>query len=176
MLFGYKTKANFTVENEGDREPPVVDFDSKPAAPAPAKYRPKPCQLTLRLIQHERSGRPADRCLGWLAGAGLVRRRGGRSRRRAAARGARHRPHRHAERRPAARSTKPSSRLRTARGSQIAILLVPTTQPEAIEQYSIRVAEAWKLGRKGTTTASSWSSRRTTASCASRSATASKAP
>lgn len=35
-----------------------------------------------------------------------------------------------------------------ARGSQIAILVVPTTQPEAIEQYSIRVAEAWKIGRK----------------------------
>jgi uncharacterized protein len=29
------------------------------------------------------------------------------------------------------------------------VLLVPTTQPEAIEQYGIRVAEAWKLGRKG---------------------------
>ena len=37
----------------------------------------------------------------------------------------------------------------TAKGSQIAVLIVPTTQPEAIEQYSIRVAEAWKLGRKG---------------------------
>ena len=36
-----------------------------------------------------------------------------------------------------------------ARGSQIAILLVPGTQPESIEAYSIRVAEAWKLGRKG---------------------------
>ena len=35
-----------------------------------------------------------------------------------------------------------------ARGSQIAILIVPTTQPEAIEQYSIRVAEAWKIGRR----------------------------
>lgn len=34
-------------------------------------------------------------------------------------------------------------------GSQIAILLVPSTAPEAIEQYSIRVADAWKLGRKG---------------------------
>ncbi|MGE5490810.1 MAG: TPM domain-containing protein, partial [Actinomycetota bacterium] len=34
-------------------------------------------------------------------------------------------------------------------GSQMAVLLVPTTQPETIEQYSIRVAEAWKLGRKG---------------------------
>ena len=34
-------------------------------------------------------------------------------------------------------------------GSQIAILLVPTTKPETIEAYSIRVAEAWKIGRKG---------------------------
>jgi len=36
-----------------------------------------------------------------------------------------------------------------AKGSQIAVLIVPTTQPEAIEQYSIRVVEQWKLGRKG---------------------------
>jgi uncharacterized protein len=34
------------------------------------------------------------------------------------------------------------------KGAQLAVLLVPTTQPEAIEQYSIRVVEAWKLGRK----------------------------
>jgi uncharacterized protein len=34
-------------------------------------------------------------------------------------------------------------------GSQIAILLVSSTEPEAIEQYSIRVADKWKLGRKG---------------------------
>lgn len=36
------------------------------------------------------------------------------------------------------------------KGSQVAVLMVPTTQPEAIEQYSIRVVEKWKLGRKGT--------------------------
>ena len=35
------------------------------------------------------------------------------------------------------------------KGAQIAVLLVPTTQPEAIEQYGIRVAEQWKIGRKG---------------------------
>lgn len=35
-----------------------------------------------------------------------------------------------------------------ARGSQIAVLIVPTTQPEVIEQFSIRVAEAWKIGRR----------------------------
>jgi uncharacterized protein len=34
------------------------------------------------------------------------------------------------------------------KGSQIAVLIVSTTQPETIEQYSIRVVEAWKLGRK----------------------------
>jgi len=34
-------------------------------------------------------------------------------------------------------------------GSQIAVLLVKSTAPEAIEQYSIRVTDAWKLGRKG---------------------------
>src|SRR6185436_16133389 len=34
------------------------------------------------------------------------------------------------------------------RGSQLAVLMLPTTKPEEIEQYSIRVAEAWKIGRK----------------------------
>ena len=34
-------------------------------------------------------------------------------------------------------------------GNQIAVLLVGSTAPEAIEQFSIRVADAWKLGRKG---------------------------
>lgn len=34
-------------------------------------------------------------------------------------------------------------------GSQIAVLLVKSTAPEQIEQYSIRVTDAWKLGRKG---------------------------
>lgn len=36
----------------------------------------------------------------------------------------------------------------TRKGSQIAVLIVPTTQPETIEQFSIRVADAWKIGRK----------------------------
>jgi len=34
------------------------------------------------------------------------------------------------------------------KGSQIAVLVVPTTQPEEIEQYSIRVVDQWKLGRQ----------------------------
>jgi uncharacterized protein len=34
------------------------------------------------------------------------------------------------------------------KGSQVAVLVVPTTQPEAIEQYSLRVVEHWKLGRQ----------------------------
>jgi uncharacterized protein len=36
-----------------------------------------------------------------------------------------------------------------AKGSQVAVLIVRSTQPEAIEQYALRVAEAWKIGRKG---------------------------
>ena len=38
--------------------------------------------------------------------------------------------------------------LETRKGSQVAVLIVPTTAPETIEQYSIRAAEAWKIGRK----------------------------
>jgi uncharacterized protein len=38
--------------------------------------------------------------------------------------------------------------LETRKGSQIAVLIVPTTDGEAIEQFSLRVAEAWKIGRK----------------------------
>ncbi len=33
------------------------------------------------------------------------------------------------------------------KGSQIALLIVPTTQPEDIAQYAIRVVEKWKIGR-----------------------------
>jgi uncharacterized protein len=39
--------------------------------------------------------------------------------------------------------------LENTKGSQVAVLIVPTTQPEEIEQFGIRVADAWKLGRKG---------------------------
>ena len=34
------------------------------------------------------------------------------------------------------------------KGSQLAVLLVPTTAPEAIEQFALRVGEQWKIGRK----------------------------
>ena len=36
-----------------------------------------------------------------------------------------------------------------SRGAQIVLLLVPTTQPEDIASYSQRVADSWKIGRKG---------------------------
>lgn len=35
------------------------------------------------------------------------------------------------------------------KGAQVAVLMLPTTQPETIEQYAVRVEETWKLGRKG---------------------------
>jgi len=39
--------------------------------------------------------------------------------------------------------------LEQRKGAQLAVLIVPTTAPEDIAQYSIRVFDAWKLGRKG---------------------------
>ncbi|HZF23219.1 MAG TPA: TPM domain-containing protein [Burkholderiales bacterium] len=35
------------------------------------------------------------------------------------------------------------------KGSQIAVLITGTTFPEPIESFAMRVAEAWKIGRKG---------------------------
>jgi uncharacterized protein len=39
--------------------------------------------------------------------------------------------------------------LEARKGSQIAILMISTTDGEVIEDFSMRVAEAWKIGRKG---------------------------
>ncbi len=39
--------------------------------------------------------------------------------------------------------------LEQRKGAQLAVLIVPTTQPEDIAQYAIRVYDAWKLGRAG---------------------------
>lgn len=39
--------------------------------------------------------------------------------------------------------------LEKTKGSQVGVLMVPTTNPEDIAAYGIRVADAWKLGRKG---------------------------
>jgi uncharacterized protein len=61
------------------------------------------------------------------------------------------------------------------KGSQIAVLIVPTTEPETIEQYSIRVAEAWKVGRKKVDDGAILVVARTTANSVSRWGMASKA-
>src|SRR5947209_7022978 len=37
--------------------------------------------------------------------------------------------------------------LEKRKGSRVAVLIVPTTVPEAIEQYSIRVTDSWLLSR-----------------------------
>ncbi|MEO8136135.1 MAG: TPM domain-containing protein, partial [Betaproteobacteria bacterium] len=37
----------------------------------------------------------------------------------------------------------------TQKGAQFAVLLVPATKPESIDEYSQRVTDAWKIGRKG---------------------------
>src|SRR4249919_4284290 len=38
--------------------------------------------------------------------------------------------------------------LQQRKGSQLQVLMVPTTQPETIEQYTVRAFEQYKLGRK----------------------------
>lgn len=54
------------------------------------------------------------------------------------------------------------------KGSQIAVLIVPTTQPESIEQYSFRVAEKWKLGRKKSMMVPCWWLQKMTTRCESK--------
>jgi uncharacterized protein len=39
--------------------------------------------------------------------------------------------------------------LQKRKGAQLQILMVPTTEPETIEQYTVRAFEQYKLGRKG---------------------------
>ncbi len=39
--------------------------------------------------------------------------------------------------------------LEATKGSQVVVLLVPTTQPEDVASYANRVGNAWKIGRKG---------------------------
>ena len=40
--------------------------------------------------------------------------------------------------------------LEQRKGAQVAVLIVPTTAPDTIEQCATRLFDAWKLGRKGT--------------------------
>jgi uncharacterized protein len=42
-----------------------------------------------------------------------------------------------------------SAAIEREKGAQVAILVLPSTQPETIEQFGIRLAEAWKIGRGG---------------------------
>lgn len=37
----------------------------------------------------------------------------------------------------------------SARGAQVAVVVVPSTQPEPIEDFANRVGNAWKIGRRG---------------------------
>jgi uncharacterized membrane protein YgcG len=46
------------------------------------------------------------------------------------------------------------------KGTQIAVLIVPLIGDETIEQFSIRVAEQWKLGRKKSMTVQFWLSQK----------------
>jgi uncharacterized protein len=53
---------------------------------------------------------------------------------------------------PAALRAKIESKLQafeTATGAQIVVLTIPSLEGEVLEEYSLRVAQTWKLGRKG---------------------------
>src|SRR5688500_3483208 len=39
--------------------------------------------------------------------------------------------------------------LQQRKGSQLQVLMIPSTQPETIEQYTQRAFDQWKLGREG---------------------------
>jgi uncharacterized protein len=41
------------------------------------------------------------------------------------------------------------AQLEARKGAQVAVLMLPSTAPETVEQYAVRVEETWKLGRKG---------------------------
>ena len=140
MMFGYKVKPNFAVENEAAiSKPPTVDFGAAPAAggslSAPggiARSGAPAGALVLRAASPRRSVAQV------LARPGAAER-------------ARHRPDRHADRRAAggARVESQLADFEQTKGSQIAVLIVPTTAPEDIEQFGIRVADGWKLGPQG---------------------------
>ena len=48
-----------------------------------------------------------------------------------------------------ARISSSLQQLEKEKGAQVAVLTLPSLQGEPLEDYSIRVAEAWQLGRKG---------------------------
>ena len=189
MVFGYKVKPNFTVENEAAiAKPPTVEF-APPPAQLRRRRRPRPrTEAGPRRREAARGSPLTCRVLTRFAATGRDRRR---SRRRSCCLD-----------RGAARSRwspVPTLKARVtdltgtltpdqvaaleaklgafeqAKGSQVAVLIVPTTQPEEIEQYSIRVAEPGSSAARASTTARCCSSRATTGRCASKSATASKA-
>jgi uncharacterized protein len=163
MMFGYKEKPNFTVENEKESRPrrrwiSIRRRQRRQSSRTSDSGRDEPparaCLVALLLCFCSAAaadvavpplyGRVVDQT-GTLSGGDV------------------------------AALTQTLKDCETRKGSQIAVLIVPTTDQESIEQFSIRVAEAWKIGRRRSTTARCWSSPRTTGVCASRSATASRA-
>ena len=142
MVFGYKEKPNFTVENEKEiAKPPSVELrccTGQARRAAPQELPSDACQR-----QGTAARRAAGRCWRWLWLAAR-RRAGGR----ATADGACDRPDRHADRGAEGRAGTNADRLRSQQRQPAGGADGASTAPEAIEQYALRVAEQWKLGRK----------------------------
>ena len=147
-MFGHDVKPNFTVENEAQISRPPSGRLRHAATPH-SRVEPQlePVESTGSQIARCAAARDA-RCgasllLCAVAALALAQVDS------PAAALAGHRSHGHADARADRDARAATARIRErSKGSQIAVLLVPTTQPETIEQYSIRVAEAWKLGRR----------------------------
>ena len=134
-MFGFQVKPNFTVANEAQiSTAPTVSFDT--ATPGAAGAGALGTARHAMIRGHSRAALLAGFALLWLLGLGTAAARAGPAAD-PQARRARHRPHRHAHRRAAGqRSSRSSPRSRRPRARSWRVLIVPTTQPEEIEQYS----------------------------------------
>ena len=144
-VFGFQVKPNFTVANEqAISTAPTVSFDTCHARLRPPRRRRRQPRRNDPQRAPRPRGRRASRCCGCSASACAV------------AQGLQPIP------KLSARVTDLTGTLtaeqqsaleqklaafEAAKGAQLAVLIVPTTQPEEIEQYSIRVVDQWKLGR-----------------------------
>jgi len=144
MVFGYKEKPNFTVENEKE-----ISTARRSISTRLRRRRLRPNNRRPDLIAMDAAEPSFLRC--WWAGFSGARRRRG-----AALSGRVVDQTGTLSSDDIASLTQTLKSLEARKGSQIAVLIVPTTEPESIEQFSIRVAEAGRSDARRSTTARCW--------------------
>ena len=139
MVFSYKVKPSFTVAERG------ADHHAAGGELRQAGLASQPLPMTVAM----RPRRLVHAALLWRRSSCACRSRGAGAAAGAGAERARHRPDRHARRRAARGARSQADRLRGARRARrSSSLIVPTTQPEDIANYTQRLGDAWKIGRK----------------------------